>query len=316
MDNPKNLLKALTSARIDYLFYALLCIVFYWIFETFVLQSICSKLSKKIDVVTCFRTTMVGQLFNCITPLASGGQPMQAVVLNQNNIPIGQASCILLAKFIVYQTTLTIYSFVLIFLKLEYFLKHVSGFGLLVLVGFAVHILVVVLLIGVGFFPKTTRKFLIKLTHILHKLKFVKDISKMTDKINHELDEFYHNFSIIKKDLKLLILPTIITVLQLTAFFVIPYFVCLSLGIKGDLLTIICASAFVLMITSFIPLPGGSGGAEGGFYFFFQIFFPKAALLAIAIILWRIFTFYLPIMIGILFTKLYYKPKGKNLSLE
>lgn len=305
MDNPKNLLIAIKSAKPEYLLYAFFCILLYWLFETWALQSICHKLSNKVSMIACLKTTMVGQLFNCITPFSSGGQPVQAILLTQNKVPIGEASCVLLAKFIVYQTTLTFYSLFVIIFKLKFFMNHVSGFGFLVLIGFTINIIVVSFLIGIGFFPNITEKVLLKLISFLHKLKIVKNLEHTTIHIKEELSNFYQNFALLKKDLKLLILPTLITILQLTVFFLIPYFVCLSLGVSQvNVINVICAGAFVLMITSFVPLPGGSGGAEGSFYLFFKMFFSHASLLAIAIILWRIFTFYLPIIVGILFTKL------------
>lgn len=300
VDNPKSLLSALLSAKPMWLIYALLSILFYWLLDCFVLRSLCNRISNKLSLVEGFRATMTGQLFNCITPFASGGQPMQAYVLSKNNIPLGEASSILLAKFIVYQITLTFYSCIVILLKLKFFLNQISGFGYLVLLGFSVNIIVVALLIGIGFFPKTTKNVLISIASFLYKIKLLKKYEKTCKRITEELDNFYVNFTLLKGDLKLLIFPTFLTILQLTAFFMIPFFVCLSLGVPNPgLLTMICAAAFVLLISSFIPSPGGSGVAEGSFYMFFNIFFSQAGLLAVAILLWRLFTFYLPIIVGI-----------------
>lgn len=301
VDSPKNIFNALKSANIKWLFYALCCILLYWFFESLVLHYICNKLSNKISLVACFSTTMVGQLFNCITPSGSGGQPAQAFMLSSNNIPLGEASCVLLAKFIVYQITLTVYSLFTIFFKLPYFLNQISSFVYLVLFGFGIHILIVILLIGICVYPDITKKLILKFTFFLHKIKIVKNKEKAINKINIELDNFYQNFTTLKHNLKLLILPSVLTVIQLTVFFIIPYFVCLSLGIsKASILVVICATAFVIMISSFVPIPGG---AEGGFYLLFRIFFPTSGLLAIAIVLWRLFTFYLPILVGMLFAK-------------
>lgn len=57
----------------------------------------------------------------------------------------------------------------------------------------------------------------------------------------------------------------------------------------------------VLMMSSFIPLPGAAGGAEVSFFTFFKLFFP-ANLLNISGLLWRMITFYLTICIGMCFT--------------
>ena len=94
------------------------------------------------------------------------------------------------------------------------------------------------------------------------------------------------------------------TVLQLTAFFLVPYCVLMALGIpRLQMAEVVAAAAFILMISSFVPLPGASGGAEGSFYMFFQMFFKSSGSVSVAILLWRMFTFYLPIVVGVYFAR-------------
>jgi len=52
------------------------------------------------------------------------------------------------------------------------------------------------------------------------------------------------------------------------------------------------------MVSAFVPLPGGSGGAEGSFVLFFAPFFPDDLL--VALLLWRIVTYYLGMVVGAL----------------
>ncbi|MBC8609601.1 Uncharacterised protein family (UPF0104) [uncultured Ruminococcus sp.] len=304
-DKPQNIWNALRSAKPVFIGGAILCMVGYWLFESLALYLVANRMHQKLSFSESIKTSMVGQLFNCITPFASGGQPIQAYRLKQFGIPVGKASCILLAKFIVYQVVLTIYSLILILLRFSFFVSEVSSFEYLVLLGFGVNCVVVFLLIGVGFFPKGSKKALYGLTSLLGKLHLVKDRDKMRAKIDKELDEFYTSFRQLKENLTVLLAPCLVTVLQLTIFFTVPYCICLALGVADpQYLTIISAAAFVLMISSFIPLPGGSGGAEGGFYLLFSMFFPTAGLVAVTIVLWRIMTFYLPIVVGFIFSKL------------
>ena len=60
------------------------------------------------------------------------------------------------------------------------------------------------------------------------------------------------------------------------------------------------AQTLVMLIVSITPLPGGAGGAEGGFILFFKMFFKENILPGV--LLWRIITFYSCILIGSLFT--------------
>lgn len=87
---------------------------------------------------------------------------------------------------------------------------------------------------------------------------------------------------------------SLLTAVQLTAFFLVPLCIFYAFGMgRADVLLMVCAGAFVLNFTSFIPLPGAAAGAEIGFHTVFGLFFP-ASVLSLAILLWRLFTFYLP----------------------
>lgn len=305
VDGPKAIGSAIMNAKPWLLVCAALCMLLYWVLEALAFHSMCRGIKSKISFRHCFQVSMVGQLFNCITPFASGGQPVQAYRLTKCGMPLGQAGCALLARFIVYQLVLTVYTLAVIVFKLKFFLTEIPGFSLLVLIGFGANSIVMAAILGVGFAPKTTKKILLAIARFLHKIKLIKKLSRIEEKIENEAERFYADFALLKQNPKAFIMPSIFTAIQLTAFFTVPYFVCLSLSAgKISYFTVLCAAAFVLLISSFVPLPGGSGGAEGGFYIFFGIFFVQSGILSGAIILWRIMTFYLPILAGMLFTKL------------
>lgn len=52
-----------------------------------------------------------------------------------------------------------------------------------------------------------------------------------------------------------------------------------------------------MMITSFIPIPGASGGAEVSFFYFFNIFFLEEQIF-LAILLWRFISYYSGMIVG------------------
>ena len=105
--------------------------------------------------------------------------------------------------------------------------------------------------------------------------------------------EFYEGFAQIRQDIGGILAMSALTAVQLTAFFLIPLCIFYAFGLgKADVLLMICAGAFVLNFTSFIPLPGAAAGAEIGFHTIFSIFFPTH-ILSVAILFWRLLTFYL-----------------------
>jgi len=158
VDNPKNLFNALTTAKPLWLICAFLCIACSWICEGAQLKFIANGIKSKLSFLNCIRNTMIGQLFNCITPFATGGQPMQIYHLTKNKVTLGEASCILLARFAVYQFALTAWSFIAVISKFYFFSDKISGFGYISFIGFTINTVVFIILLCVAFFPIFTRK--------------------------------------------------------------------------------------------------------------------------------------------------------------
>ena len=59
----------------------------------------------------------------------------------------------------------------------------------------------------------------------------------------------------------------------------------------------IITSAYVMLIGSFVPIPGGTGGLEYGFFAFYGNFLSGSRLTAIMLV-WRTLTYYLGMIIG------------------
>ena len=90
-------------------------------------------------------------------------------------------------------------------------------------------------------------------------------------------------------------------VVQSFSYYSMTYMVYRAFGNNGiSFLQIIPAQAFLLLIMTFIPTPGSGLGAEGGFYLLFNSIF-KEGTINLSILFWRLYTFYLPILVGAFF---------------
>lgn len=296
--------KMMLGMRPLWILAALGLMVVYWVFESLGLHLAVSRFVPTQNPGDTFCATMIGQFFNCITPFSSGGQPMQAWYLMKKGVSLSFASCSLLIKFIVYQFVLTIYSALTLLLCFKSFAGRISSIGWLIFVGFGVNLLVITGLLCLGFLRRPTEKVLYGSVSLLKKVKLISEqaASKAKERIQKELMEFYEGFAQIRQDIGGILAMSALTAVQLTAFFLIPLCIFYAFGLgKADVLLMICAGAFVLNFTSFIPLPGAAAGAEIGFHTIFSIFFPTH-ILSVAILFWRLLTFYLPICVGGCFT--------------
>ena len=293
-----DLIHQMKNIQIQWIIAAALSMMLYWIFEAKTLQNIIFLMKKDYKFKQAFKVTMTGQYFNSITPFASGGQPMQLYALTKQELGAGSSGSVLMIKFIIYQTILTVYSLILIFWKAAFFKSKMSNLFYLVGIGFTVNASVIICLIIFSKYRKLTQKLIMALSKILGRFNFVKNMSKLEMRINDNLDQFHDNMEIVKHSKALMVKAVIYTILQLTIYFIIPYFIYLSFGMKGASVgSMIAGTAFVMMLTAFIPLPGAVGGAEGAFFMFFTLFFASNNIMA-AILLWRLITFYSCIIFG------------------
>ena len=91
----------------------------------------------------------------------------------------------------------------------------------------------------------------------------------------------------------------LLSCLQVLGLMSIAYCIYRALGLNQYTYWDVLTLQFLLFIAaSFTPLPGASGAQEGGFYIFFQHVFPADKLVG-ALLLWRFFTYYFTMIIGV-----------------
>lgn len=296
-----NIINVLKTVNVYWALLGLTFIIIYWLVESLCLYIVEKKIYKKQKFVDSLKVSMIGQLFNCITPFSSGGQPMQAVAMKFEGKSISKSLTILLIKFIVYQFALVFYTLIIIIFQYSYFKNLLPEFISLALIGFLVNFAVIVFLILIGAKKNIAFNIIKFFYKILNKMKILKNLDEKLKELNHSIDSFHENFKIIKREKVMVLKLFVLTIIQLTVFFSITYCIYRMFGLNEvSIIKIISAQAFLSMIMAFIPIPGAGGAAEGGFYILFSKFFSKEAI-NMAILFWRMYTFYLPIVVGGLF---------------
>lgn len=298
-----SLIKELKTLDTSWILLSVTFMLLYWLFEMLTLYTITKKLFKiKKLLVRSFKFEMVGLLFGAISPFSAGSNPAQLYAMTENGIPAGVAGSILMIKFIIHQT-LNIVILVLAFLfKFSYFNSRVNYFPYLCILGLTIHVLIMIFAILFSINSKLTKRILTLIFKVLKKTRLVKNTESAYNKIEIELENFHQNASLITKHIKMCTYASIFTFLQYLAFFSIPYCIYRSFGFNSaDLWTLISAQIFLVNFMAIIPLPGAAGGAEGGFYLIYSMFFESNTILT-AIFIWRVLTYYSTIAIGSIFT--------------
>ncbi len=302
VDGIESFIEVFSHTNFAWLLCGALLMVLYWTLESCALHVAVLSVHKRFYFGRTLKATILGQYYNCITPSASGGQPMQAYYMYNSGMPVGSASSALLVRFIVFQCVLTVYSAVILIFRYPFFAEKIHGFSALVFIGFTVNTVIVLFMLGVAFAPKTVLRFFRFCVRVLSRIRLIKNKKEMLDRVELEVDKFYISLKAMKCNLWAIVKTAIFSFLQMTVYFLVPLFVIYALGVSADPFLVVSCSACVLMISSFVPLPGAAGGAEGSFLVFFGLF-DLGNKISAAILLWRILTFYMPIIVGMFFAQ-------------
>ena len=312
VDGIKNVLNIFLSCNKIWLFVGFLFMVCFWALDYIILQQGLNifgrKLSFKNGVVNC----ILGQFFNNITPSATGGQPFQTFFMNKAcKIEYGVAVGALLIKFLCYQLALTITCSFFLFLKFNYFVSKIQGFAFFMFFGFLINAVIAMALIFVGINKKVTVFLIGFFIKILGKLRIFKNPEQKLISIKKEVDLFNETILTAFKNIRKLLKMIFFSLLQILFLYFVNAVIAFvfNINVSADsLFNIVSGAACVQICSLFVPLPGAVGGAEFLFFLIYDGVF-VANKISAALLLWRIYTFYFPIIVGLFFSKSVFKRK-------
>ena len=296
-------LNAFASFNYAFLLLALVGIVVYWLLEAVSMQIICNELFKGFSFGKTFLITIIGQYFNCITPLSSGGQPMQAYYYQRFGLPVEHAMPMLLCRFIVYQMTMTVYAIIVLILRFNYFMQDLRPIMYLVAIGFLGGFVLMAMLLALAFARNGVIRVVTWAINLLGRIGLFTDPDSTLKAATKALEEAYEGMQFLLKRPGLLIKVALVTFVQLTVFFSLSWVIFAGFGLESnDYFTVVSCQAFVYLIMSFVPLPGAIGASEASYITFFNYVYKDASIVALSTFIWRFFTFYLPIVLGMILT--------------
>ena len=174
-----------------------------------------------------------------------------------------------------------------------------SGLKFFVLIGFLINLSIAVFLFLISFTKKFNNFVYSKIIHIGLKLHIIKDEEKMKKTYSDYVEKVKEGTTSLLKNKKEFFIILLLNFFGLVLNYLVPLAILYSTGDYTSFGPFECiiASAYVLLMGSYIPLPGGTGGLEYGFVAFFGNFLKGSKLTALMLI-WRFVTYYYIMIIG------------------
>ena len=96
-----------------YLLNSIVCVVLFILGESVIIFYMMRTLGAKVKMGHCALYSFVGFFFSCITPSASGGQPMQIYFMKKDKLPIPVTTLVLMIVTITYKAVLVVIGIVI-----------------------------------------------------------------------------------------------------------------------------------------------------------------------------------------------------------
>ena len=297
-----------------FIFIGFLIMVLYIILECTIINILIKTIQKTKVRFLAVKIAMMGFYYNLVTPFASGSQPMQIYALNKYDINLSKSIAIVTNKTVLFQTVVTIYSAVIIFLNIEVLKNELPSMLVLMSIGMVMNIVSLLGGMLIVLTPNTMKIIVKVIVNILYRLNIFKSLNKKIHTINKFIDEYSYSIKLFIKNKKALCLSIILTIIQLTVFFSISYCVYKAFNLNGlSLFEVLSLQLFLYMSVSPIPTPGNVGANEVAFLTIFANVFP-GNIIGYSVFLYSIYVYYFLVVVCGLFTihTHYHMNKRKN----
>lgn len=299
--NLSELYRALLRTDIRWLFPAVCCVFFFIWGESIIIWYMLKSCGFLLKKSVCFLFSSVGFFFSCVTPSASGGQPMQIYFMKKKKIPIPTATVILMIVTITYKLVLVLIGLALLLFAQDFVTEYLSGIYYIFLLGLGLNIFCVAFMILLVFHPHLSKRILLAGLNLLTRLHLVKHKEERIHKLEDSMEIYKDTAAYMGSHLKLMIEVLFITFAQRIALFSVTYFVCLSMGLTSvSYFKVMILTAVISVSVDMLPLPGGMGISETLFSIIFQPVF--GVLILPGMILSRGLGYYSELLISAIFT--------------
>ena len=250
---------------------------------------------------TCFLFSSVGFFFSCITPSASGGQPMQIYYMKKEKIYIPVSTVILMIVTITYKLVLVVIGVGIAIFGRGFLHKYLEGILPVFYLGLALNIFCVTFMTILVFHPLLAKAILVKGMKLLERLHLMKKKEGRLKKLEDSMDTYRNTAAYLKNNPFVIVKVIGITFIQRMALFAVTWFVYQAFGLHGTgFWEILFLQAVISVSVDMLPLPGGMGISET---LFLNIFSPVfGGLLLPGMVLSRGLGYYGELLISAVFT--------------
>jgi hypothetical protein len=257
------IIDAAETANIRYLILGIVCVIFFILGESTIIFYMMRTLGAQVKMGHCALYSFVGFFFSCVTPSATGGQPMQIYYMKKDKLPVPVTTLVLMIVTITYKAVLVVIGVLVCLFGREFLYGYLGDYIWVFYLGVGLNVFCVTFMLVLVFAPGLAKWAMVAGLKLLEYLHIMKKHPARLEKLEASMDQ-YHETAAFWASHKLVILNVfVITFVQRVILFTVTYWVYRSLGFhEYSIVTITLLQSVISVSVDMLPLPGGMGISE------------------------------------------------------
>lgn len=270
----------LADANDWYLLPGLLCVVLFILGESVIIRYLLKSLGTGTSFFHCALYSFIGFFYSCITPSASGGQPMQVVAMRKDGIPVAVSSVVLAIVTITYKLVLVLMGAAVLLIRPPAVMACLEPVEGLVLLGMGLNVVCIAALLLLVFDPKAVYRIANGCFALWNRIRPSKKPEKFRQRLDRIVSQYQGAAEYYRTHHQVMVRVLLITFLQRCLLFLVTWLTYRSFGLSGSSLgTVVTLQAMISVAADMLPLPGGMGVSENLFLDIFLPIFGEALVL-------------------------------------
>ena len=270
--NLKEVFLYIKQADGRYITFSILCVICYIMGESVCIWYLLRITRVETQFTHCCLYSFIGFFYSCITPSASGGQPMQIIAMRKDHIPVGVSFVVLAIVTITYKMVLVLIGAIIIIIRPPELMLYLVDVLWIMYLGMALNVICVAVILILVFDPNLVRLIANKSSALLVRIHLIQNPHSFIARIENILNQYHGTAAYFRQYKTAIIHVLLITLIQRITLFSITWLTYLALNLNGTpALTIITLQAMISVAVDMLPLPGGMGISES---LFLNIFLP------------------------------------------
>lgn len=295
----KEIIQILSDIAPGFLVGGFLLVIAYVCSESVIIKYLLATVHIKVPLFNCIRYSFVGFFYSCITPSATGGQPMQIYYMKKQNIDIPTATIILMLVTIEYKFVLVFVGLAVTIFGQELVQTLSADVQFFLYLGIALNVFCVLFMSFLVFLPGTAKFLITKGFTLLKKFHLMKEKNNRTERLDASMETYKGASKFLRENKFVIFNTTIISFIQRFLLFSITYLVYRSFSLDTETyFTITILQAIISISVDMLPLPGGMGISEGLYLRIFMPIFGTASLTTASMLVSRGFSYYVLVIVS------------------